>query len=189
MRRRDFLKLATGTTGLAIAGRTPALAQAWPSRPVKFIVSFAAGGATDLVARPWADALTKVFGQQFIVENRGGASGLIGNEAGFRAPPDGHTFLFTGNTGTVGLPLLRKASFDARQFLAVARMGDAVSGFTMHPGVGTENFQRDAGLRPEEPGQAQLRLVWSGHPAASAIRDAEVQNRRQHRTYSLPGRR
>lgn len=153
MRRREFLRIAAGTTAFSIAGRSTALAQAWPSRPVKFIVSFAAGGATDLVARPWADALSKAFGQQFVVENRGGASGMIGNEAAFRSPPDGHTFLFTGNTGTVGLPILRKASFDARQFLAVAHTGNAVSGFTIHPGVGVKTFAELLDYARKNPGK------------------------------------
>ena len=165
MRRRDFLRIAAGTSAFAIGGRTMARAQtaaqtaaqtgaqAWPDRPVKFIVSFAPGGATDLVARPWADALTRAFGQQFVVENRGGASGIIGNEAAFKAAPDGHTFLFTGNTGTVGLPLLRKQSFDARQFMAVARMGDAVSGFVIHPGVGPKTFAEMLDYARKNPGK------------------------------------
>ena len=153
MKRRNFLQGAAGATAFGILGRATASAQAWPSRPVKFIVSFAAGGATDLVARPWADALTKAFGQQFVIENRGGASGMIGNEAAFRSPPDGHTFLFTGNTGTVGLPILRKASFDARQFLPVAHTGNAVSGFTIHPGVGVKTFAEMLDYAKKNPGK------------------------------------
>ncbi len=153
LRRRDFLKLAAGTTGIAAVGGVTAKAQAWPDRPVKFIVSFAAAGATDLVARPWAEALSKAFGQQFIVENRGGASGLIGNEAAFRSAPDGYTFLFAGNTGTVGLPLLRKHSFDPRQFLIVAHMGNGVSGFVVHPSVGVKTFAELLDYAKKNPGK------------------------------------
>ncbi len=156
MRRRDFLALAAGTSACSfLQGSTSAVAQAanWPDRPVKFIVSFAPGGATDLVARPWADALTKAFGQQFVVENRGGASGLIGNEAAFRSPPDGTTFLFTGNTATVGLPLLKKHNFDPRQFLAVAHMGSAVSGFVVHPSTGFKTMQELVDYAKKNPGK------------------------------------
>ena len=69
MRRREFLGAAAGAAALNVVGGPLARAQAtsWPERPVKFIVSFAPGGATDLVARPWADALTKAYGQQFVV--------------------------------------------------------------------------------------------------------------------------
>jgi tripartite-type tricarboxylate transporter receptor subunit TctC len=153
MKRREFLQMAAGATAINVIGRAPAQAQAWPSRPVKFIVSFPAGGATDLVARPWADALTKAFGQQFVVENRGGASGLIGNEAAFRSPPDGHTFLFTGNTGTVGLPILRKHNFDPRQFVIIAHVGNAVSGFTIHPSVGAKTFAEFLDYAKKNPGK------------------------------------
>ena len=153
MRRRQFLQTASAATAIGTLGRQRAFAQSWPDRPVKLIVSFAPGGATDLVARPWADALMKAFGQQFVVENRGGASGLIGNEAAFRAPPDGHTFLFTGNTGTVGLPLLRKHNFDPRQFLPVAHTGNAVSGFVVHPSVGVKTMSELLDYARKNPGK------------------------------------
>jgi tripartite-type tricarboxylate transporter receptor subunit TctC len=153
MRRREFFSFATGAAAFGIIGPATARAQAWPSRTVRFIVSFPAGGATDLVARPWADALSKAFGQQFVVENRGGASGLIGNEAAFRAAPDGHTFLFTGNTGTVGLPILRKHNFDPRQLVIVAHTGNAVSGFTIHPGVGVKTFAELLDYARKNPGK------------------------------------
>jgi tripartite-type tricarboxylate transporter receptor subunit TctC len=154
MKRRDFLKTAAGAAAVTMAGRsTASFAQAWPSRPVKLIVSFPAGGATDLVARPWAEALTRAFGQQFVVENRGGASGLIGNEAAFRAPPDGYTLLFAGNTGTVGLPILRKHNFDPRQFIIVAHTGTAVSGFTVHPSVGVNTMQELLDYARKNPGK------------------------------------
>lgn len=153
MHRRNFLKLSAAGSAATFLGRSPASAQSWPTKPVKFIVSFPAGGATDLVARPWADALSKAFGQQFIVENRGGASGIIGNEAAFRSPPDGYTFLFTGNTGTVGIPILRKLNFDARQFVAVAHVGNGVSGFTVHPSVGVKTIAELLDYARKNPGK------------------------------------
>lgn len=149
MRRRQVLQLAAAALIPSVAAR----AQSWPAKPVRLIVSFPAGGATDLVARPWAEALSRALGQQFVVENRSGASGMIGNEAAFRAAPDGHTFLFTGNTGTVSVPLLYKQSFDARQFLAVAHLGTGVSGFTIHPSVGVKTFAEFMDHARKNPGK------------------------------------
>lgn len=153
MRRRDFLKIAATAPAVASSLAAPALAQAWPSKPVRLIVSFPAGGATDLVARPWAEALSRAYGKQFVVENRSGASGMIGNEAAFRSAPDGHTFLFTGNTGTVGIPQLYKLNYDARQFVAIAHLGNGVSGFTIHPGVGVKNFAEFLEHARKNPGK------------------------------------
>ena len=154
MRRRAFLQNTAVTAAVTAAGGPAAFAQStWPTKPVRLIVSFPAGGATDLVARPWADALSKAFGRQFIVENRSGASGMIGNEAAFRSTPDGYTFLFTGNTGTVGVPLLYKLNYDARKFVAVAHLGTGVSGFTIHPGVGPRTFAEFMDYARKNPGK------------------------------------
>ena len=152
MRRRDLLKTAAGASVLTAAGHR-AMAQSWPSKPVRLIVSFPAGGATDLVARPWAEALSRAFGKQFVVENKAGASGMIGNETAFRSAPDGHTFLFTGNTATVALPLLFKLNFDARQFVPVAHLGTGVSGFTIHPSVGAKTFAEFMEYARKNPGK------------------------------------
>ncbi len=154
MHRRAFLTSTAVAAAVTAAGGPAAFAQSsWPTKPVRLIVSFPAGGATDLVARPWADALSKAFGRQFIVENRSGASGMIGNEAAFRSAPDGYTFLFTGNTGTVGVPLLYKLNYDARKFVAVAHLGTGVSGFTIHPGVGPRTFAEFMDYARKNPGK------------------------------------
>ena len=142
MRRRTFLKLAAGAGAASIAAPTVVRAQAaWPDRPVKFIVPFAPGGATDLLARPWADVLGKAFNQQFIIENRGGASGLIGAEATFRSAPDGYTYLFSSNSTTVFQPQLRKINYDSKGFVLVGRMGDSISGFVVNPKHGFKTLQ------------------------------------------------
>ena len=74
------------------------------NKPVKLILPYAPGGATDLIGRPWADKLTQAFGQQFVIENRGGAGGMIGTEAASKAAPDGYTFLLTPNATLSVLP-------------------------------------------------------------------------------------
>ena len=94
----------------------PALAQGhWPTRPVKLILPYAPGGSTDLIARPWAERLQQAFGQPFVLDNRGGASGAIGTEAAARSTPDGYTFLLTPGATLTVLPLLRKVGYDTRK--------------------------------------------------------------------------
>jgi len=153
MRRREILKTALAAGLMSVVASATALAQAWPDKPVKIIVPFAAGGATDLLARPWADALGKAFGQQFVIENRGGASGLIGAEAAFRSAPDGYTFLFSSNSTTVFQPLLRKVNYDSKQFTLVARMGDSISGFVVHPKHGFKTLQDLIDYAKKNPGK------------------------------------
>src|SRR5262245_15595852 len=95
MRRRDFLKLATAGVAAATPLRASAQAQGWPDKPVKVILPYAPGGATDIIGRPWADKLGQAFGQPFVIDHRGGASGSIGTEAVAKAAPDGYTLLLT----------------------------------------------------------------------------------------------
>jgi tripartite-type tricarboxylate transporter receptor subunit TctC len=148
------MTLAAMAGALVLAGPANLNAQAnWPDKPVKFIVPFAAGGATDLLARPWAEALGKAFGQQFIIENRGGASGLIGGEAAFKAAPDGSTFLFSSNSVTVFQPLLRKVNYDSTKFVPVARMGDSISGFIVHPKHGFKTLKDMIDFAKKNPGK------------------------------------
>ncbi len=90
--RRTFLHLAVGAAALPAVPRI-ARTQAYPSRPVRIVVGFPAGGATDIQARLMGQWLSDRLGQQFIIENRAGASGNIGTEAVARAPADGYTLL------------------------------------------------------------------------------------------------
>lgn len=107
MLRRTLLTAAT--TSLA----PPALAQEWPSGPVRAVVPFAAGSATDIVARLFAERMREVLGQPVVVENRAGASGLIGAEYVARSAPDGMTLLFgTNSTNAAANALFRRVPFD-----------------------------------------------------------------------------
>ena len=142
MIRRTFLKLA-GSMGAALS-TFPAIvgAQApWPSKPVKLVVPFGAGGGTDSLARYWAERLGQAFGQPFVVENRGGASGTIGAEAVAKSQPDGYTLLFSSNSPIVNLPLLRKVPYDQGSLLPVVRVGDAATGFCVHPSTGLKSVK------------------------------------------------
>ena len=90
--RRNLLYLAASAAALPAVSRI-AWAQNYPTRPVRIIVGFPAGGPTDIVARVMAQWLSERLGQQFVVENRAGAASNIGTEAALRAPPDGYTLL------------------------------------------------------------------------------------------------
>ena len=80
---------------LSLAAHGAAAAE-WPSKPIRFVVPFGAGGAADVVARLFGDALSAHFGQSFVVENRHGAGGLIGAQSIIHAPPDGYTLMAGG---------------------------------------------------------------------------------------------
>jgi tripartite-type tricarboxylate transporter receptor subunit TctC len=131
-------------------------------------VPFGAGGGTDVVARPWCDKLGQIFGQQFVVENRGGASGLIGTEAAAKAAPDGYTLLMSSNTTPVNLPLLRKVPYDPKSLTPVARLGDVVTGFVIHSAVGVKTFKEMLEYARQNPGK--LAFGSSGLGTATQLR-------------------
>ena len=154
MRRREFLELAAAALAVGVPARALAQAQSWPDRPVKLILPYAPGGATDLIGRPWADKLTQAFGQQFVIENRGGASGIIGTEAAAKAAPDGYTFLLTPSAPLTVQPLLRKTPYDPlKSFTPVGRVGDLISGFVIHPAVGVKTFPEMIAYAKANPGK------------------------------------
>ena len=108
--RRQFLHLAASAAALPGVSRI-ARAQAYPTRPVRIIVGFVAGGPNDIVARLIGQWLSERLGQQFIVENRAGAAGNIATEAVVKAPPDGYTLLLVNSTHAVNANLYEKINF------------------------------------------------------------------------------
>src|ERR1700692_1633999 len=122
--RRRFLHLTAGAAALPAVSRI-SWAQTYPSRPVRIIVPFPAGQATDSIARLMGQSLSERLGQAFVVENRTGAGGNIGTEAVVRAPPDGYTLLFVtaGNAWTTSL--YDKLNFDFIRDIAPVATIDA----------------------------------------------------------------
>ncbi|HLQ92646.1 MAG TPA: tripartite tricarboxylate transporter substrate-binding protein, partial [Xanthobacteraceae bacterium] len=109
--RRKLLYLG-GAAAIAATAPSLACAQSYPTRPVRMIVGFAAGGPTDIVARIMAQWLSERLGQQFVIENRLGASGNIATEAALRAPPDGYTLLQVTSSNAVNVTLYEKSDFN-----------------------------------------------------------------------------
>jgi tripartite-type tricarboxylate transporter receptor subunit TctC len=154
MRRRDFLKWAAAGAAAATPLRASAQAQSWPDKPVKVVLPYAPGGATDIIGRPWADKLSQAFGQPFVIDHRGGASGSIGTEAVAKAAPDGYSLLLTPSAPLNILPTLRKVAYDpVKSFIHVARMGDLISGFVIHPAVGPKTFVEMVDYAKQNPGK------------------------------------
>jgi tripartite-type tricarboxylate transporter receptor subunit TctC len=109
--RRQFLHLAAGAAALPTLSRI-ARAQAYPARPVRIIVPFAAGAVNDITARLIGQWLSERLGQQFLVENRPGGGGNIGIEAVVRAPADGYTLLVVGTTAAINATLFDKLNYN-----------------------------------------------------------------------------
>ncbi|HEY7744540.1 MAG TPA: tripartite tricarboxylate transporter substrate binding protein [Burkholderiales bacterium] len=145
-------KWMLGIAVLATAGA--AGAQDWPARPVRIVVPWAPGGATDIIARPLAQKLTERLGQQFIVDNRGGANSLIGTDIAAKAPPDGYTILFnTLAAFTQNTSYYRKLPYDPAGFILVGQVGWTPIMMLAHPSLPVKNVREVIALAKARPGE------------------------------------
>ena len=134
---------ATVAAAILAATVTLALAADWPSKPVRIVSPFSAGGTSDTLGRLLAEQLTERLGQSFFVENRGGAGGLIGSAAVAAAEPDGSTFVVSSIGTHVTSPATHpQTSYDPlRQFTHVAYIGGPPNVIVVHPSLGVRTFQ------------------------------------------------
>lgn len=141
---------------LAVAGgpQAPSHAQAFPSKPLRLIVPFPAGGATDIVGRLLAQKLSDSLGQPVLVDNRGGAGGTIGSDLAAKAAPDGHVLLLgTSSTHAVAPALYPKLSYEpARDFAPVTLAASATILLAVHPSVPAKDVRGLVALAKQRPG-------------------------------------
>ena len=138
--RRQVLHLAAGAAALPAVSRF-AWAQAYPSRPVRLIVGFPAGGPTDITARVMAQWLSELLGQQVVVDNRAGAGSNIAAEGVVNAPPDGYTLLLVGATNAINATLYEKLNFNfVRDIAPVCGIIRVPLIMEVHPSVPTRQL-------------------------------------------------
>lgn len=128
--------------------------QAYPAKPVKFMVGFAAGGAADVTARMLAPKLSELLGQQVVIENRGGSGGLLATDAVAKSTPDGYTLLLTSAADTVQPAVRRKLPYDLeRDFTPVSRIVFGPWFLVVHPSVPARNVRELLALARAHPGK------------------------------------
>ncbi len=162
--RRTFLHLAAGAAALPALPRL-ARAQAYPSKPARIVVGFTAGGATDIQARLMGDLLTERLGQQFVVDNKPGASGNIGTETVAKAAPDGYTLLQVVTPHAINAALYSNLNFDFMRDIApvicIARLAYVV---VVNPSVPVTSIPELIAYAKANPGKLNYGSAGQGTP-------------------------
>jgi tripartite-type tricarboxylate transporter receptor subunit TctC len=160
--RRQFLHLAAGASALPAVSRV-ARAQGYPTRPVRVIVPFAPAGTTDILARLIGHWLSERFGQQFVIENRPGASTIIGTEAVVRAPADGYTLLLATPSSAINATLFEKLSYNfLRDIAPVAGIMRVPNVMVVHPSVPAKTVPEFIAYAKANPGKINVESTGAG---------------------------
>lgn len=163
--RRRFLHLAAGAAVLPALSRS-ALAQTYPSRPVRIIVPIAAGGASDAAMRPIAQWLSERLGQPFAVENRPGAGTNLGTEAAVRAPADGYTLLLVNPANVINATLYDRLNFDfVRDIAPVASIVSVPNVMAVNPSFPAKTVPEFISYAKANPGKVNMASAGIGSPA------------------------
>ncbi len=159
--RRRFLEFAAASAASALS--RPALALDYPTRPVRWVVAFTPGGQQDTMARLIASSLSDRLGQQFLIENRSGASGNVGTEAVINSPPDGYTMLLVGSPNAINATLYHKLNFDflrdITQVGAIARTPLVVE---VNPSLPVKTLPEFIAYAKAHPGQINFASAGNG---------------------------
>jgi tripartite-type tricarboxylate transporter receptor subunit TctC len=162
--RRQFLHLAAGAAVLPTLTRI-ALAQTYPTRPVRLIVTFAAGGSPDIIARLMGQWLSERLGQPIIVDNRPGAAGNIGTEIGVRAPPDGYTLLMALSVNAINASVYNNLSFNfMRDTAPVASIASTPLIMEVNPSVPAKTVPEFIAYAKANPGKINMASGGKGAP-------------------------
>src|SRR5271170_6621487 len=168
MRRRRFaLALAAAVVAAPVLVATQCLAQDYPTRQVRIIVPFGAGGPADVAARLLGNVLQEKFGQPFVVENRTGAGGVIGTLEAAKSPPDGYTLLMMSNTQTANeslMPTAQRKYELMRDLVPIAPVNSSDLVIVVHPSVPAKTLQEFIALAKSQPGKLNYASSGQGTP-------------------------
>jgi tripartite-type tricarboxylate transporter receptor subunit TctC len=154
--RRRFLHLAAGTVALPMTSQV-AWAQAYPARPVRWIIGFAPGGTTDVISRLIVQHLTEHLGQPFIVESRPGAATNVATEMVARSPADGYTLLFIGSPNAINTSLYTRLNFNfSRDIAPVAAIVSVPTIMVVHPSVPVTTVPEFIAYAKANPGKINM---------------------------------
>jgi tripartite-type tricarboxylate transporter receptor subunit TctC len=163
--RRNFLHLAAGAAALTAVPRF-AWAQAYPTRPVRWVVPASAGGSFDIIARVMGQWLSERLGQPFIIENRPGAGGNIGTEAVVRAPADGYTLLLVGAPNAINATLYDNLNYDfVRDIAPVASIARAPEVMVVNLSVPAKTIPEFIAYAQSTPGKINMASAGKGTPS------------------------
>jgi tripartite-type tricarboxylate transporter receptor subunit TctC len=159
--RKMGLSLLTATA-LLLALTSSAIAQDYPTKPVRLIIPFPPGGSNDVVGRMIATQLGERLGKQVLVDNRGGAGGVLGTEVAAGAAPDGYTILVVSLAYTVN-PWLYKLKYDPlKSFVPVAMLASGANVLTVHPSVPVNSLKELIALAKQKPGELNYASAGAG---------------------------
>ena len=148
-----YLRRAAFGVALACAAHA-ASADTWPSKPIRMIVGFPAGGGADIVARVLGTELSRSLGQNVVIDNRGGANGVIGTQELAKAAPDGHTLMLTISSHVTNALLYPKAPYDAmKDFAAVSLVATSPFVLVVNPALPVNNVAEIVALAKAQPGK------------------------------------
>jgi tripartite-type tricarboxylate transporter receptor subunit TctC len=164
--RRSACSLLAAALGMTVVLVAPpqALAQAWPTKPIRMIIPFPPGGTTDILGRVAAQKMGEALGQQVVPDNRPGAAGNIGTELAAKAPPDGYTLLTApGSTLTIHPSLYAKLPFDPlKDFAPVTVLAAVPNALVVHPSLPARNVKELIALAKSKPGQLNYASTGAG---------------------------
>ena len=147
-----LIALVTGLTTLAIGSH--AIAQSYPTRPIRVVVPFPPGGGADVLVRPLAPKLAEIIGQQIVVDNRPGANANIGAEHVARAAADGYTLFFANSSLTISMSLYSKLPFNAvKDFTPISLVSVSPSVLVLHPSIPAKSVKELIALAKARPGK------------------------------------
>lgn len=177
------LAVAVGLTAVAPVAQA---ADDWPKRPIRMVVPYPPGGGTDIIARIIQEDLSKQLGQTVVIENRGGAAGMIGTETVARAEPDGYTLLFTLSSHTINPAIYKKLNYDtAKDFAPVSLVASLPQILVANPAFVANNIAELLQEAKAKPGELSYGSVGNGSPShiAGELLGLRTNTKMQHIPY------